>query len=108
MGVVSARGEEVEEIGILLAAGEYTAEEMTDGTAVTVKRVASKATNGRQFVYTVKNIPVGKARTAIVYAIIDGQTYYSDTSCIGFVETAVNGGYGGDQIVDEDTPDPFK
>ena len=106
MGVASATGKEITEIGILLAAGEYTAEEMTDGTATTVKLVAAKATNGRQFVYTIKDIAYGKARTAITYAVIDGVTYYSDASCVGFVE-AIGPSYGGDEIIDQEEMDPF-
>ncbi len=103
MGVVSANGGEVSEIGIVLAAGGYTAEEMTDGTATTVKLKATKATDGRQFVYTVKNIKSGQIRTAMVYAVIDGVTYYSDTVCIGYYSKD----YTGDEIVDENLNDPF-
>ena len=104
MGVVFGRSSEVSEIGIILGAGDYTAEEMIDGTATTVKLKASKATAGRQFVYTVKNISYDQYRTAITYAVIDGVTYYSDISCVAVVETPK---YGGDEIVDEEGQDPF-
>ena len=107
MGVVSAAGKEVSEIGVLLAAGEYTAEEMIDGTARTIKLVSTKATNGRQFVYTIKNIAYDNARTAIVYAVIDGVTYYSDASCTALVESKPGAEFGGDEIIDAETPDPF-
>ena len=111
MGVVFGAGKDVDEIGILLAAGEYTAEEMIDGTATTVKLVSTKASEGRQFVYTVKNIAYDKARTAIVYAVIDGVTYYSDASCVGLVKTPVDdtpgAEYGGDEIIDQEKEDPF-
>ena len=106
MGVVSTAGKEVSEIGVYLAAGEYTAEEMTNGTATTVKLVASKAVNDRQFVYTIKNIAYDKARTAIVYAVIDGVTYYSDTSCTALI-TSDDNNYDGDEIVDHEKEDPF-
>ena len=106
MGVVSAVGKEVSEIGILLAAGEYTAEEMIDGTAATVKLVSEKATGGRQFAYTIKNIAYDKARTALVYAVIDGVTYYSDVSCTALVESP-GAEFGGDEIIDQEQEDPF-
>jgi len=104
MGVVFGRSSEVSEIGVILGAGDYTAEEMIDGTAITVKLKASKATAGRQFVYTVKNISYDQYRTAITYAVIDGVTYYSDISCVAVVETPK---YGGDDIIEEEGSDPF-
>jgi len=107
MGVVYAPQGEVTEIGIILGAGDYTAEEMIDGTAITVKMKASKATAGRQFVYTVKNIPYDQYRTAITYAVIDGVTYYSEVSCVAVVE-AEGDNYGGDNIVEEEGTDPFE
>ena len=107
MGVVVAPGGKVTEVGIILAAGEYTAEEMTNGTATTVKLVADKATSGRQFVYTIKNIGCDKIRTAVVYAVIDGKMCYSDVSCTAVVESKPDSEYGGDEIVDTEKPDPF-
>jgi len=73
---------EVTEIGIVLAAGEWTAEEVIDGTAGTTFMLKSaKAKNNRQFVYTIKNIAAGQVRTAVTYAVIDGVTYYGNVSC---------------------------
>ena len=108
MGVVYAGEGEVSEIGIILGAGEYTAEEMINGTARTVKLKATKATAGRQFVYTVKNIAYDQYRTAITYAVIDGVTYYSDISCTAVVLDEGGAEFGGDEIIDEDIADPFK
>ncbi|MBQ5810807.1 MAG: metallophosphoesterase, partial [Clostridia bacterium] len=108
MGVAYSPTGTVEEIGVILAAGEYTAEEMLDGTAVTKSFTIGKATEGRQFVYTVKNIAYDQVRTAIVYAVIDGVTYYSNVSCTAVVETILpDGEYGGGEIVDGEAPDPF-
>ena len=107
MGVVSVPDGNVTEIGILLAAGEYTADEMIDGTATTVKLKSSKLTNGRQFAYTVKNIAYGQARTALVYVVVDGVTYYSQSACTALV-VSEGQHFGGDNIVDEDIMDPFE
>ena len=104
MGVVSAESGNVSEIGVVLAAGEYTSEQMLNGTARTVKLIANKAANGKQFVYTIKNIANKQVRTAMVYAVIDGVTYYSDITCVAKLSI---GDYGGDQIIDQETPDPF-
>jgi len=106
MGVVYSEGN-VSEIGVILAADEYTAEEMIGGNVTTAKLKAAKATNGRQFVYTVKNIKFDHIRTAVVYAVIDGETYYSQVSCSVTVESD-GFEFGGDEIIDEDVIDPFK
>ncbi len=86
MGVVSAEDAEVAEIGILLSASEMTAAQMLEGYEAndgTVFKMASSATNGRQFLYTVKNIALDRTRCATVYAIIDGEMVVGDAvTCI--------------------------
>ncbi|MBQ5810248.1 MAG: hypothetical protein IIW23_01560, partial [Clostridia bacterium] len=106
MGVVYAYEGNVSEIGVLLAQGECTAKDMIDGVVRTVKMPANKATVGSQFVYTVKNIAYDNVRTAMTYVVIDGVTYYSDTTCTAVVESS-SGEYGGGEIVDGEAPDPF-
>ena len=87
MGVVDAGENEVTEIGILLSASEMTAEEMkagfdaNDGTVV--KMAANAAVNGRQFLYTVKNIATNRTRCATVYAIVNGELVVGDAvTCV--------------------------
>lgn len=86
MGVVSADKGEVTEVGILLSASKMTAAEMLAGYNAnngSVFKMASTATNGRQFLYTVKNIAVNRTRCATVYAIIDGEMVVGDAvTCI--------------------------
>jgi len=87
MGVVKAENVEVTELGILLAASEMTAEEMKAGYAANdgtvYKMAATTATNGRQFLYTVKGIALDRTRCATVYAIIDGELVVGDAvNCV--------------------------
>ena len=45
--------------------------------------MASSATNGRQFLYTVKNIAFDRTRCATVYAIIDGELVVGESvTCV--------------------------
>ena len=86
MGVVDAGENEVTEIGILLSASEMTAEELKAGYEAnngTVYKMASSATNGRQFLYTVKNIATNRTRCATVYAIVNGELVVGDAvTCV--------------------------
>ena len=87
MGVVKAENVEVTELGILLAASEMTAEEMKAGYAANdgtvYKMAATTATNGRQFLYTVKGIALDTTRCATVYAIINGELVVGDAvNCV--------------------------
>ena len=66
---------------------EMTAEEMkagfdaNDGTVV--KMAANSAVNGRQFLYTVKNIATNRTRCATVYAIVNGELVVGDAvTCV--------------------------
>ena len=77
MGVVDAGEAEVTEVGILLSASDMTAEELKAGyeanNGTVYKMTASAASNGRQFLYTVKNIALDRTRCATVYAVINGE-----------------------------------
>ncbi len=94
MGAVSVpEGVNVTEIGIVLAAGEWTAAEVINGTAgTTYKLPLSSPQVNRQFLYTIKNIARGQIRTAVTYAVIDGVTVYSNAACAA-TKSVIDGVY---------------